>query len=888
MAGSSSPSSAPAVSPQLPAYLYRARVVREYQDEEEGEHTLRLLVGEDVFVCETDEESQWWGGFRKQNPAFCGWFPSPYVEKIPDSGPPVAADEVVEHAEEKRKSMSTITSSAPTSTAEDEAQHGETTTTSTSGTATSTSTSTSATASLAAESTSSSTSASHQEHSTSLQGSESQKSISQEAAAEEPPSSAYSSSTSAEEGGSKIKNKAGGGPQPRPSSKTYPTSGSSPVSTEVGESISEAEPASASIATTRTATASGERGSPVDQAKNSTAGARNSAKVPKLDMQRVSTSTGGSGSGSVATASTSSRGGAAGPNAKANNSNSSSSSSSTSGFQPAKRTSITSLSSLLERDRQVLQAGVGNLCDIAKPQPVPNPNDEPVLINSTKHNNNIHSARGRRVDVAFNDYFEQNDERKEQQEQFDRSRREQETKSLRDEVEKLRRDLAEKEKKIGALQTETDGQKREMQKRRANVFRYMEERLSSVPAGVLGGGAAVEAAGHSSGSVRFTAKQVQDIEQGKSSGTADREKSAATSADKRWDKSKTEGEEPREKKEESSAGACSPEKKTSEERAGTFGLRAELSSLKSELESLRERLEEAGTQKRRLETDVAKKDNEKKYLNHLLDESYRLWKTDNSERGKWVQKYFDRYVELESMLISADTEEGKRRIQAIRPILMEKRNKRALARDRKRTTTQGHHCSGAGQPTSSSSTHLAPPSSRKGTTRAEAVHYPTSLREDPPLSARTQIPGGGGGGRATPSTNLCDTSFLFQTPRVTSECKSFLEQTPQGGAGVGAAGESLRFGSCGDAAVGNEEIAAPTAQAGGVPTPTCRINAIAAADHSQHGGHQKYLGGSVSLTNNLVSSGPGGAKIMGGPASLSVGHSGTTTDRRISARWRKS
>lgn len=73
----------------------------------------------------------------------------------------------------------------------------------------------------------------------------------------------------------------------------------------------------------------------------------------------------------------------------------------------------------------------------------------------------------------------------------------------------------------------------------------------------------------------------------------------------------------------------------SEERAGTFGLRAELGSLKSELESLRERLEEAGTQKRRLETDVAKKDNEKKYLNHLLDESYRLWKTDNSERGKW-------------------------------------------------------------------------------------------------------------------------------------------------------------------------------------------------------------------------------------------------------------
>ena len=64
-------------------------------------------------------------------------------------------------------------------------------------------------------------------------------------------------------------------------------------------------------------------------------------------------------------------------------------------------------------------------------------------------------------------------------------------------------------------------------------------------------------------------------------------------------------------------------------------LKREIRDLEYDLESSKRRLEDADDKIEKLEAETVQKESDKEYLNHLLDESYRLWKVDNNERGKW-------------------------------------------------------------------------------------------------------------------------------------------------------------------------------------------------------------------------------------------------------------
>ncbi len=44
----------------LPKFVFKARAKKNWSDEEEGEHTLRLVEDEIICVCELD--THWWGG----------------------------------------------------------------------------------------------------------------------------------------------------------------------------------------------------------------------------------------------------------------------------------------------------------------------------------------------------------------------------------------------------------------------------------------------------------------------------------------------------------------------------------------------------------------------------------------------------------------------------------------------------------------------------------------------------------------------------------------------------------------------------------------------------------------------------------------------------------
>ncbi|CAD7923209.1 unnamed protein product [Amoebophrya sp. A120] len=955
----------------LPAYLYRARVLRDYSDAEEGEHTLRLVPGEEIYVCEIDEESAWWGGFRTHNPAFCGWFPSPYVKKIPGSDAPT-----VPTPTEEKKDLLVVPSDGSSAAA----------------------TSSGAPARKSAEnkknSVSSRTSASHPPKASArgsgrVSGNKNSESVAARSGSGriDKPKSSPSAVRGEEEGDkqplpSTPSRQAGkknnrdsitntttpsikedkpqqgncsttanttfpvleAGTPPLPPTEeqedVYPPSNQKPgagaalggglcaddverkqkqtlskasggmssspnCSTTVENNSTSCSGSTTDVSADKTSTGpsttaridieqagGGSSSSPPVLVGNSPSPQKPKAStristrggssilIPKLDMNKarasstqsavieeedtrpkkklsrdhgkfipakrnsVSSTDGvGVAAGAQKTATSSSYN----PPSRTENQGSSASSSSgvlksarrvnyepsrstarddnkpteveagqgadappTSRSKPKARKRVSISSVFLEEDerkrtakekeQEQLQVKAEDAPDGSTTRSTStsssssSSSNPPTVPPQKDHHQNLQQSQpntargGRRIESAFQDFFDQKAEK------LNNDRKTREMTELKEEVEKLKKELKAKESTISTLQSDASNNKRLLQRRRENVFRYFDRKIEE----------------------RFTMAQIEQIEKGEDVPIP------ATS---------------RKKEEATNTAAAKLELQKEHDRtlSELSAARADVETLKLDVEDLKLHLDEEIQVRKKLEIDLGKKELQRNQLNSLLDESYRLWKEDNRERGKWVQKYFDRYVELEEMIISADTEEGQRRVVNIRPLLIEKRERRCRARGAEKdglstsSTHQVQRQRSAAIPTTTGTSSQVPLSARG----VVAAPPPMSARTNPMLSARDRGTTGGmsargnfaaerWGGPAGPMSNRGGGGQQpYQTPNLLSD-SSFIDPAV---AAVNTPGimTSRRYLESPYSVTKNSKP--PQRKPVEFQTPTCRINA---------------------------------------------------------------
>ncbi|CAD7937500.1 unnamed protein product [Amoebophrya sp. A25] len=712
-----------------PPYLYEAEVVRDYVDPEEGEHTLRLITGERIFVCETDEESSWWGGYRTCNPDFCGWFPSPYVKKIPGSEQiqeelEVVPDDHVELVLEANPGPTGHEKEVIAMKAEEEqvVASGEDATvkpgtTSKKGSPDST----------VAESLSCSTK--EEDHSASVASPGSRRtskesSVNVASTAGGGVGSTSGASSLVGAGGSTTSSSlrgVGGGIASALTSKQSTTANSTTLSgSSCGPTGAVTGPSSATAASTAGTAAMATGGpSPMKKNKSVLDRWRHGANAPPPEPEKETSEEVGAkqeddktGTGSdvitekkeveTVTTGRSKTTREATPAAPA---------------ALVENTTVDLLEGTLSKTGASISSPGASLADtppkrnygrfVPRVRPTATREGENNDTSSSKTigmgSGNTDNVRTRRVESAFADVLDHKKEQREaadreiEQEKLQQVRMSHDIRILKEQVEDLKKELDRKDTQLSQLQTDKRRLGDDGDRKRDGLLKFIEAKLGE----------------------KLSTAQIEAVESGdvdaknipNTKGLGNKQFFASSPGD------------------ESRSSIEAP-------------LKREVKKLQEEVETQKRKLEEATLKAERLETDCAQKESDKEYLNHLLDESYRLWKVDNSERGKWVQKYYDRYIELEGMLINSDTEEGVRRINAIRPLLLEKREKRAAAKEKKKnsTSTSGpdkmqslHSSIGLGSTTSTRP--------RRSDIVASMPEPPISARGgQPPLSATRSVP----------------------------------------------------------------------------------------------------------------------------------------------------